>query len=147
MRNGFHILIRNTYWVVFSLCAIFGQHIFAASGGPYDLSWSTIDSGGGSISGGDYIMMGTVGQPDAGYHYGTSYELLGGFWVGGPRWCMVDLEDFDHFSEYWLEVSCDAGNNYCSGTDLNGDNSVDINDLALFAGEWLTSCPPNWPLR
>ena len=39
----------------------------AQSGGGYDLSWSTVDGGGGTFSeGGGYSLGGTVGQPDAG---------------------------------------------------------------------------------
>ncbi|MHC4621384.1 MAG: hypothetical protein ACYTEQ_26885, partial [Planctomycetota bacterium] len=52
----------------------------AQSGGPYELSWSTIDGGGGRSSGGRYVLVGTIGQPDAAYSAGGPYELLGGFW-------------------------------------------------------------------
>jgi len=53
----------------------------AQSGGPYDLSWSTIDGGGGTSSGGPYTLSGTIGQPDAGGPMvGGSYSLVGGFW-------------------------------------------------------------------
>jgi len=57
----------------------------AQSGGPYDLSWSTVDGGGAipSLSaGGDYVLGGTVGQPDAGLLVGGPYTLGGGFWFG-----------------------------------------------------------------
>jgi len=66
----------------------------------YDLSWSTIDSGGGKSCGGQYIVTGTIGQHDAAYSEGGQYELLGGFWPGGPL-CIVDFEDFARFAEYW----------------------------------------------
>jgi hypothetical protein len=53
----------------------------AQSGGPYDLSWYTIDGGGGTSSGGAYTLSGTIGQPDAGGPMtGGSYSLVGGFW-------------------------------------------------------------------
>ena len=52
----------------------------AQSGGPYDLSWSSIDGGGGTSSGGPYSLSGTLGQPDAGTLTGGGYELVGGFW-------------------------------------------------------------------
>ena len=56
----------------------------AQSGGPYDLSWSTIDGGGATFSsGGDYTLGGTIGQPDAGLLTGGDYTLGGGFWGGG----------------------------------------------------------------
>jgi hypothetical protein len=54
----------------------------AQSGGGYDLSWSTIDGGGGSSSGGQYALTGTIGQADAGAASGGSYTLSGGFWGG-----------------------------------------------------------------
>ena len=55
----------------------------AQSGGPYTLSWSTVDGGGGTSTGGPYALAGTVGQPDAGLLTGGNYMLSGGFWVGG----------------------------------------------------------------
>ncbi len=56
----------------------------AASGGPYNLFWDTWDGGGQSSSGGSYVVVGTIGQPDAGPEMtGGSYALAGGFWYGG----------------------------------------------------------------
>jgi hypothetical protein len=55
----------------------------AQSGGPYDLTWSTVDGGGEMYSaGGAYTLGGTVGQPDAGVLEGGAYTLAGGFWGG-----------------------------------------------------------------
>jgi hypothetical protein len=54
----------------------------AQTGGGYDLTWSTIDGGGGTSTGGSYSLSGTVGQPDAGSMGGGSYTLGGGFWTG-----------------------------------------------------------------
>ena len=59
------------------------SHAHAQMGGGYDLTWSTIDGGGGLSSGGGYDLQGTVGQPDAGLLEGGGYALLGGFWGGG----------------------------------------------------------------
>jgi hypothetical protein len=58
--------------------------VFAQSGGGYDLSWSTVDGGGGTFSsGGSYSLGGTVGQPDAGAMMsGGGYTLAGGYWAG-----------------------------------------------------------------
>ena len=112
----------------------------------YSIQWYTIDGGGESSAGGPYQVTGTIGQPDAGYHYAAPYELLGGFWVGGPL-CIVNFEQFATLASYWLEISCDAGNNYCAGADLDGVNGVNIDDLKLLAGEWLNVCPFGWPLE
>jgi hypothetical protein len=54
----------------------------AQSGGKYDLSWSTIDAGGGTSSGGQFSVSGTVGQPDAGTLSGGKFKIDGGFWSG-----------------------------------------------------------------
>ena len=58
--------------------------VLAQSGAGYDLSWNTVNGGGGTFStGGDYSLGGTTGQPDAGLLSGEGYTLAGGFWPGG----------------------------------------------------------------
>jgi hypothetical protein len=49
----------------------------------YSLDWWTVDGGGGTSSGGDYALSGTVGQADANVLTGGEYTLSGGFWPGG----------------------------------------------------------------
>src|SRR5262245_32831185 len=53
-----------------------------ASAQSYSIDWYTIDGGGGTSSGGQYTLSGTIGQPDAGTSSGGSYTLEGGFWSG-----------------------------------------------------------------
>jgi len=126
---------------IFAICVL-GSVAVAGSGGPYELSWSTIDGGGGTSSGGAYTLTGTIGQHDAAYSEGEGYELLGGFWPGGPL-CIVNFEDFAKFAQYWLDT----------GTDLPADlyedenNIVDVLDLKQFVNEWLQYCPYDWPLK
>jgi hypothetical protein len=56
----------------------------AQTGAPYDLTWSTVGGGGETFStGGDYILGGTIGQPDTEFMQGGDYTLAGGFWGGG----------------------------------------------------------------
>ena len=55
----------------------------AQSGGPYDLSWNTLNTGVTFSSGGPYVLGGTGGQADAGLLTGGDYTLDGGFWSGG----------------------------------------------------------------
>ena len=52
----------------------------AHSGGSFDLSWATVDGGGGKSSGGAFGLHGTIGQPDAGTLAAGSFTLQGGFW-------------------------------------------------------------------
>lgn len=121
-------------WMLISVSAL-GQ-----SSGDYILTWSTIDGGGGQSSGGPYTITGTIGQPDAAYSASGKYELLGGFWPGGPL-CFVDFEHFAKFADVWLE----SGTGLAGDIDRDGD--VDIEDLRRFADYWLACCPYNWPLR
>ena len=63
------------------------------------------------------------------------------FTIGTLPVCSVDFGHFTKFKQFWL----------ASGTglaaDLNEDGTVDLIDLALFAGQWLNDCPQGWPLR
>jgi len=64
----------------------------AQSDGGYDLSWSTVDGGGGTFStGGGYTLGGTIGQPDVGVLAGGGYTLAGGFWSGGAPAMVYDI--------------------------------------------------------
>jgi hypothetical protein len=110
--------------------------------GKYELSWYTIDGGGGRSSGGDFTLTGTTGQPDAAYSRGGNYELLGGFWPGGPL-CFIDFEHFARFAEQWLLPGTG------SPADLYEDlsNQVNYQDLRVFVEQWLCYCPTGWPLK
>ena len=129
--------MRNR-WI--SLFVLFS--IVATGYADYSITWSTIDGGGGRSTGGSFVLTGTIGQPDAAYSAGGDYELLGGFWTGGPL-CFVDFESFARFAEYWLET----------GTGLPADlyedehNIVNEFDLGVFVEQWLCYCPTGWPLK
>lgn len=53
-----------------------------SSGGDFAIVKSTIDSGGGVSTGGDFRITGTIGQHDAtnGTSGGGQFKLAGGFW-------------------------------------------------------------------
>jgi hypothetical protein len=128
-------------WAILSSALVFTSWAPAQTDGPYELSWYTIDGGGGrTSSGGPYLLTGTIGQPDAAWSQGGRYELLGGFWPGGPL-CIVEFGDFAKFAEQWRQMGSGLPG------DLNGDNNVDFEDLGEFAGWWLNCCPMPWPLK
>jgi hypothetical protein len=52
---------------------------------PFVLDWWTIDGGGGPVAGGDFELLTTIGQPDAGTAVGGDYLVQGGFLPGGVR--------------------------------------------------------------
>ena len=142
-----NLSVMSTFSRTLSLTVILVGLLFATlaqtqSSGQYELSWHTIDGGGGRSSGGPYTLTGTIGQPDAAYSSGGGYELLGGFWPGGPL-CFVNFEHFARFAELWL----------VSGTGLPADlfedenNIIDGLDLQVFVDYWLCYCPTDWPLK
>lgn len=62
--------------LTFTVClSVWGQ--------TYSIDWSTVDGGGGTSTGSQYTMRGTIGQPDATADdamSGGNYALTGGFW-------------------------------------------------------------------
>jgi hypothetical protein len=126
--------------LITALLACITPLLTVPTSGEYDLTWSTIDGGGGRSSGGPYELVGTIGQTDAAYSAGGNYELLGGFWPGGPL-CFVNFEHFARFAEYWLEPGAGLP------ADLDQLNGVNGVDLRLFVEEWLCYCPVGWPLK
>jgi hypothetical protein len=74
---------------------LLAPHASGQSGGPYDLTWSTIDGGGGTFSTAPGLSLGgTIGQPDAGRLTGDLYVLSGGFWAATTARlaCLVDVD-------------------------------------------------------
>ena len=132
---------RLIEWIILIVVSV-----VATTHADYSIDWYTIDGGGRRSSGGPYTLTGTIGQPDAAYSAGGDYELLGGFWPGGPL-CFVNFEHFARFAENWLWEECNEGNDWCNGADLNQLDGVNGLDLRLFVEQWLCYCPTDWPLK
>jgi hypothetical protein len=64
--------------------AFFGVALLAPSARAqstnYNISWYTIAGGGGTSSGGNFTVSGTVGQHATATMSGGNYSLTGGFW-------------------------------------------------------------------
>lgn len=77
---------QKVYYLYFSLLILIliiaiVPSTYAQSGGSYDLSWSTLDGGGGQSSGGSFSVSGTAGQGDASNaKTGGTFEHISGFW-------------------------------------------------------------------
>ncbi len=62
----------------------YAEPVSASSTAGYTIDWWTVDGGGAqALTGGSYMLSGTVGQPDAGAQSGATYSVGGGFWSGG----------------------------------------------------------------
>ena len=70
-------------FILLALLLITGAAL-AQTGNGYDLTWWTVDGGGGTASGGGFTLTGTAGQPEPGPALtGGGFTLLSGFWPGG----------------------------------------------------------------
>ncbi|MDM7923114.1 MAG: hypothetical protein QUS14_12510 [Pyrinomonadaceae bacterium] len=131
---------------------------FAQSGGNFSITKSVIAGGGGSASGGNFSVNGTIGQAVAGGpSTGGSFSLQSGFWSGGssPVTQNIALFDFDGDGksdlstfkpgpgEWWYLRSSDGGNRafqFGLGTDVlvpadyTGDGKTD--NAFYRNGEW-----------
>jgi len=103
----------------FGIAALLACSAFATVAlADFDLSWQTIDGGGGFGTGGPYVLHGSAGQPDAGYLSGGSFSLVGGFWA----------------------VVAASPAPQCPG-DIDRDGSVDLGDLSTLLSQFGSSGP------
>jgi hypothetical protein len=144
MKNRF-ILAQLVFVLVIITAAVLAADPEAPVS--FDLSWHTIDAGGGECFGGGNIELhGTIGQPDAGVALtGGAFELVGGFWPGsvepGTR-CPADIAGGDgliNIDDLLLVINFWGQGGGAPG-DANGNGSVDIDDLLLIINAW-GACP------
>ncbi|MEK7780871.1 MAG: hypothetical protein AAB370_05160 [Verrucomicrobiota bacterium] len=95
MKNGSDLNHSMRWWVYFF---ILNSAFCLRASGQYAITWSTIDGGGGTSTGGVYSVSATIGQPDAGGPMTNGvYSITGGFWalptaiqvVGSPTLTIV----------------------------------------------------------
>ena len=114
--------------------------------GQLELTWFTIDSGGGLSGGGDYLLDAAIGQPDVGASSGSAFSVTGGFFapaIAPSISCSgdinasgaVDVGDLIEIVVNWglcLDAPCPA--------DPNDDGEVNVQDLILVVVNW-GPCP------
>ncbi len=89
--------------------------VVAQTGGGYDLTWWTVDGGGGVLGGGSYNLLGPAGQPEPGAVLtGGSYTLVGGCWPWWPGTLLLRTaisqpqERLEHIVTFTLPLSAAA---------------------------------------
>ena len=112
MQDGYVTAIRGPAGRMTGPLVVFQLALAAVAvgGEGYDLSWNTMDGGGGTSTGGGFTLSGTIGQADGRSQpmTGSDFTLVGGFWVSLAA-----------------ERSCDP--------DYDGDGDVDGKDFVTFA--------------
>jgi hypothetical protein len=128
----------KTTTIAMLLAALFAASLAATD---YDLTWHTIDGGGGTSVGGAFELSGTIGQPDAATMSGGGFTLAGGFWSGSTEPstppCLGDINSDGVIDVSDLLVLLGAWGS-CPGcaADINGDGVVDVSDLLVLLGAW-----------
>lgn len=110
-----------------------------------ELSWWTIDGGGGAATGGAFAIEGTIGQPDASPTMsGGTFQLTGGFWAGvtTPPACLPDLAPpegvLDLADVLAFVAAFQAGDPL---VDFDGNGLFDLIDAVTFATAFTAGCP------
>jgi hypothetical protein len=123
----------------------------ASTGGPFELSFFTIDCGGGTSSAGAFAVTATIGQPDAASTAlsGGAFSIVGGFipaasGATAPEPCPADFDgngivnglDLAQLLGQWSGASFYSPCPPHKPQDLNVDCKVNGLDLALLLGAW-----------
>ncbi len=111
----------------------------------FEMSRTTIDGGGVMhSSGGEFELLGTVGQPDAAVMSDRDFQLTGGFWFEIPQGDCEDDGDVDLW-DYELFNACLTGPNgetpagNCRCVDVDASGTVDIMDFFIIQGTYTGS--------
>ena len=108
-----------------------------ADDGNFDLSWNTLDGGGGVSTGGGFEFAGTIGQPDAGLVMtGGDFAFTGGFWaaVDTGTTCPADFDGDGDVDTADLLQLLGCWGEACG--DVDGDGDTDTADLLALLGAW-----------
>lgn len=115
---------------------------------PPEITWFTVDGGGGTSTDGTITVSGTIGQADAGRLTGAPYiSVAGGYWgaASGAPTCpadfnddgFVDDDDFVFFANSYNILECsDPLMPLDCPADLNMDTLVDDNDFVIFVAAY-----------
>ncbi len=144
--------MKRSQFIAYSLAIVVcagAAALAPVGGGDFDLSWHTIDGGGGTSTGGGFELAGTFGQHDAGPAMtGGTFALLGGFWSGvGSAPGAPCPADFDNSGEVGVKDllfllgawgPCPKKGDCLA--DFDGSGDVGVKDLLFLLGTW-GPCP------
>ncbi len=105
-----------------------------------DLTWHTVDGGGGTVVGGAFELSGSIGQHDVGAMTGGTFELSGGFWhFTRACFCPGDLNNdgLKDGADIQLFVNCQLSDADCSCADIDLVGGVTLDDTVQFVADLL----------
>ena len=151
MRGGFRAAAALGAMMALGVA---GATARAATMGPWDIPWYTMDAGAQTSAGGGWEVTGTIGQADsesaaAGpvFSAAPQISLSGGYWEGGVRVCRGDFnadgnlnpDDLGDFITMYFEYD-QYTNTGDPRSDYNIDANVNPDDLGDFITEYFVGC-------
>ena len=116
----------------FAICVLF----LATStlNAQFDLTWFTVDGGGGNSLGATFELNGAIGQVDAGAMSGGSFELNGGFWAATDSILLgdVNLDDVINLLDIDPFIDRLVNGSFQAEADCNQDGVVNLLDVGIF---------------
>lgn len=118
-----------------------------------DLTWHTIDSGGGVSTSPDnyWVLEGTIGQADGwSIATGPSLTLASGFWTPFRPPCRpdvntddsLDVSDIFRFLEHWFRGCAAVNLPLCQfSADYDESGQLQVADIFAFLHAWFAGCP------
>jgi hypothetical protein len=120
----------------------------AQTGEGFDLTWSTLDGGGGVVAGSGFALSSGVGTYDAGVSVGSGYELNGGFLSvataeGGG--CVGDCSSDEQVTVDELVTMVNialgtAGIAQCPAGDSSGEGLITVDEILTAVNNALNGC-------
>jgi hypothetical protein len=134
---------------LYCLLALVGSAALApAAMAQLEMTWHTIDAGGGKMSGGDNLTLeGTIGQHDAGKMAGGGLELSGGYWGQDDAvacWANCDQSTIAPILNV-QDFSCFLNEFAAGHASANCDEStvapvLNVQDFACFLNKFAAGC-------
>lgn len=134
---------RVTLMTIRKMFILMGVVIVPVLAQEFQISRRTVDGGGAMNStDGNFELSGTIGQPDAGSMSGGNFILMGGFWFESAQGdCNTDgevnLADYDDLASCLAGPDSNLNSTACQCYDADSDSDVDLRDMARFMGGFL----------
>ncbi len=105
----------------------------------YQITWYTIDGGGGTSAGGSFELTGTIGQHDASAaRVGGTYSHRGGFWTDVNCPADFNLDHAVNSQDFFDFLTAFFGTK--SNADFNDDGVVNSQDFFDFLAAFFDGC-------